>query len=1073
MLKIFDKDHNPVGYIRKYVDLCKESVLDTADKTLSFTYLAKNHKIEHEYYIQDKDDEYVVKEIRESTDGYPVFTAILNTEELDGKAWESFQAKEATPREIANLALAGTGWIVDVCEIDKKRSMGLTKCNSRTILEKICLVFLCEMTIDSKGKKVSFYEKAGQDKGVYFTKELNLKKLNLTSDTLEYYTRMIPIGKDGLKITAVNDGKDYLENYQYSNKVLTYIWEDSSYEDAASLMEDAKARLDDMSKPKKAYSGTVRDLAKQNSAYSILSYGIGDTITLIDRATGIKDKQRIVKMKEYPQNPEKNTFEIANTTYTAEAFQQKLREAASIVEAVTNADGTVNGSAVDKINSDQILGFEDSVNSTVENSETIAKINGDIVNIAGELNVVKETVGTLDATYVKAAEIEGKYAQFDFANVTAEHVGNLFAKVGILTNVTINEGFVTGELNSVKVNADVISGGTLSVERLLITGQDSIVYQINAQSSGLSVEELSDEKYQKYLNGTNIVASSITGGQIAAETIKAHHIESGAITTEKLDANVVTTEKIAADAIKSKNYVYSEGEYAAAGSFFNLADGSIRSKNFSIDAEGNVSFKGKLESATGSFSGDVSASTITVNERLNLKTNAGTKTVLESTDLENSFRVGIQNTSGEWGTWIDSSYIDFIPGTENYDGCIDLIAGNVKVQGNLEVIYHTVINGMLEVNQGIYDEGVLLSNKYLAKTGGTLSGNIAVVINDNNYAQVVTQNSLHNGRMLAASGGTFGLQSITHNKWLVSCDVNGNVSLNGTAVMAAQLSTTIGDGTITAVLRKSGNSPTQGLSIVTTTSAGSSVFHSLLSVDSSGNITRQWVYPSEVVKAAGGTFTGDVIFKANPIVANGTYIRWYNSSGSTVQVMRMDSNDVVAIGNTSYITVLKGSSVRLSSSTGTVVTSDRRLKQDINEITENYINAFKEMDIVQFRYTNNSNKEHVGVIYQDVKKVFEKYGIYDFAGIEDPMEKVSDDDDCLKYGGVVYEQFHNIHMAVTQRNMKEISAMNEWKLAVDKQFVSYEDRLNDVVQQLKAIIAENGKLRKKISDLQTQLQIQA
>lgn len=45
MLKIFNQSHEVVGYIKKYRDCKIESVLSTAEKTLSFTYLGKSRKL--------------------------------------------------------------------------------------------------------------------------------------------------------------------------------------------------------------------------------------------------------------------------------------------------------------------------------------------------------------------------------------------------------------------------------------------------------------------------------------------------------------------------------------------------------------------------------------------------------------------------------------------------------------------------------------------------------------------------------------------------------------------------------------------------------------------------------------------------------------------------------------------------------------------------------------------------------------------------------------------------------------------------------------------------------------------
>ena len=458
MLKIFNQSHEAVGYIKKCRDCKIESVLSTAEKTLSFTYLGKAGKIDYEYYIQTSDDEYVVKAIRITSDGYPEYTATLNTEELEAKTWETFLAKDSSLRDTANLALAGTGWRVAECTVGKKRSMGLQNVTSKVVLQKICTVFMCEMQVDSKAKTVSFKEKFGEDKGVYFLQGLNLRKLTLSGDTYDFYTRIIPVGKDGLKITAVNGGKEYIDNFQYSKKIIPYIWQDASYEDATALMEDATEKLKDLSIPKKSYTADVRDLAYRSAEYSILEYNLGDTITLIDRKTGIRDTQRITKIVEYPGDPDKNTCDIANTRETFDEIQSRLKEAASIIEAVKNLDGSINGNTVDKVTTDQILGFKEGVESGIQTSNTISGIKTDIKEVTAD-------IGTIRSTYLKTTDADIKFATIENLNATTATVHDLNADYAKFKTATANE-FSTQTAQIKKLSGDFASFKTGDFESL-------------------------------------------------------------------------------------------------------------------------------------------------------------------------------------------------------------------------------------------------------------------------------------------------------------------------------------------------------------------------------------------------------------------------------------------------------------------------------------------------------------------------------------------------------------------------------------------------------------------------------
>lgn len=587
MLKLFDKNHNAIGHLVKYKDCKKESDVSTGDATLSFTYLEKSNHLETEMYIQTREDEYVIKEVSESSDGFPQIVAALNLEDLEAKPWQEFSVTDATIDEAAMVAFAGTGWTTGKCNVTKRRNAGMVQMTSLGVIQNLCTAFMCEVVFDTIGKKVSFCEKRGEDKGVYFLAGLNLKKLQKKSSSYDFYTRIIPIGADGLTIEEANGGKDYLENHQYSDKIKTYIWQDESYTDAQALKEDAELKLKDLSKPEKSFSAQVRDLARQKPEYSVLSYRLGDTIKIIDPGTGTMEDQRIVRMTEYEDDPEKNTCEIANTFLTFEEMQQKLRDAAAIVNHTISSDG--------KIKVSDILKFEQGI----ADSPIVSDMAGNITTMQGDLAAVKTTIGQIETNYLKADEasikyatienlsavnetvhsIQGDYADFktltaqeiaatnaridninagtvtteylkanyasiDFANVQTASVGELLARTGVLTDMTVVDGYVTGQLNGVRINADVITAGTLSVDRLMVTGEDSIVYQINVASSGLSMAELEDEKYQKYLNGTDIVAASITGDRIAGNTITGNHIIANSIHGDRILAGSITAREI-------------------------------------------------------------------------------------------------------------------------------------------------------------------------------------------------------------------------------------------------------------------------------------------------------------------------------------------------------------------------------------------------------------------------------------------------------------------------------------------------------------------------------------------------
>ncbi|WP_349393339.1 phage tail spike protein [Clostridium perfringens] len=90
-------------------------------------------------------------------------------------------------------------------------------------MQDIKKTYRVEIEFDTLNKQIKVYECLGSDKGTYFIDSLNLKSVNIQSNSYDFYTRIIPVGKDGLTIESVNNGKNYVENYQYSKKIKTLI----------------------------------------------------------------------------------------------------------------------------------------------------------------------------------------------------------------------------------------------------------------------------------------------------------------------------------------------------------------------------------------------------------------------------------------------------------------------------------------------------------------------------------------------------------------------------------------------------------------------------------------------------------------------------------------------------------------------------------------------------------------------------------------------------------------------------------------------------------------------------------
>ena len=486
-MQIFDDKKKRIGTLSGFKDRKITTTLDSGDKELSFSYPVAGALVDllkEEYYIRTKTDEYVIKAV-EKGEQFNKYTAVLNVEELEGAAFPyGFESDEQTIKACLEFAFKGTGWHVGTCTVTKKRTIDEQESvTAWDVLQKCLSTYRCECIIHSLTKTIDIYDRIGNDKGCYFMEGLNLRKISLKSDTYDFYTRIYPIGKDDITPEWLT-GKDYIDNFQYSSKIKAYVWKDERYTNTTSLIEDATAKLEEMSRPYKAYTAEVVDLAKASEEYKdILSYGIGDTVTLVSKKTRTREKQRIVKITEYPESPKKNTVEISNARKTF-AEVQKEETAAATDEAISIAnnntkkvlkDGYYTKTDVES----HITAAKDEINlgvsKTYETKTTVTEKCNAAENNANKatdekLTEYSTTEQMNSAIKVKADAIESTVSKkvgsneiISKINQSAESVSINASKISLNGAVTANSNFKINADGSAETKALKVTGGSLTI----------------------------------------------------------------------------------------------------------------------------------------------------------------------------------------------------------------------------------------------------------------------------------------------------------------------------------------------------------------------------------------------------------------------------------------------------------------------------------------------------------------------------------------------------------------------------------------------------------------------------------
>lgn len=134
-----------------------------------------------------------------------------------------------------------------------------------------------------------------------------------------------------------------------------------------------------------------------------------------------------------------------------------------------------------------------------------------------KLQANEASIKDLEANKLSATDADIKYAKVDFANITEAAVTKIFSESGIIKDLVVSDGHITGELVGVTIKGDIIEGGTVKADKLVIKGSDGLYYKLN--TNGESVE--AEQTEYNSLDGSIITAKSITATKISVDDLVA------------------------------------------------------------------------------------------------------------------------------------------------------------------------------------------------------------------------------------------------------------------------------------------------------------------------------------------------------------------------------------------------------------------------------------------------------------------------------------------------------------------------------------------------------------------------
>lgn len=288
----------------------KTMQFDISPQSPEYRLIAEEERIEYAGTY------YNIKSINERRTTATV-NAEIDLDGLKGKIFSTFKYDTISFVQAMSTALDGTGWsVVGAGLVTAKRSFDLTDVTPLDIVNNCTnkTMYNVSFDVDNIRKILNVSVPATLANNVFFSDELNLKELTFKGSSSGFATRLYAYGKDGLSFAKINNGKEYIDNNSYSDKVIATVWRDERYTKAESLLADAQEKLKELAVPERSYVCEIIDLARLNKIeYSEFYIRLNSVITLIDRRRNKRLEHTVVEIKEYPNEPLNNTVTLSTS----------------------------------------------------------------------------------------------------------------------------------------------------------------------------------------------------------------------------------------------------------------------------------------------------------------------------------------------------------------------------------------------------------------------------------------------------------------------------------------------------------------------------------------------------------------------------------------------------------------------------------------------------------------------------------------------------------------------------------------------------------------------------------------
>ena len=269
----------------------------------------------------------------------------------------------------------------------------------------------------------------------------------------------------------------------------------------------------------------------------------------------------------------------------------------------------------------------ENLDATNANLENLDATYGQFQELAtNKFTAIDADIKKLDTEKLSATTADAKYATIDFSNIGMAAIQKLFTDSGIIGDLVVSEGHITGKLVGVTIIGDLIEGGTVKADKLVVLGEDGLYYKLNTNGVTTTAEQT---EYNS-LNGSVITAKSITAEKVKVDdlvafdaTIGGFNITNSSIYSGAKESVTNTTRGIYLD----KNGQISFGDADNYIRYYKASDGTykleISADSISIKSGGSGEST-SLDAAIEDIKSDVNSLRNEITTLLRIESSRGT-----------------------------------------------------------------------------------------------------------------------------------------------------------------------------------------------------------------------------------------------------------------------------------------------------------------------------------------------------------------------------------------------------------------------------------------------------------------